>query len=395
MKIALVELESFGHHYLLYLKTIIDAVKKSNVTTYVVVCKEVKKLAKLRSDKYIKYIFVKNLIYPNNKNIFNFFIFQFKSFFFLKKIYKNHLKILKLDHIYLNNVDHFEKILSILGSPFDKVKFSGIFINPKVIKKNIFDFKNLIHYFFFKRILKIKTLTKIAVTNPITYKEINGNNLKKLQLLNEIPSASNANTNFTKKIIKSFKKKFGIKESDIVLLVYGSIRLEKGIEYIVAALQNKNFFNTIKIIIAGKQNDEFFQYLKNLLNKNPNLNKRIIIYNKIVSDYSEKLFFKISDYTWVGYSKNFLGSSAVLFLASSMNVPVIGGHTGLIGHYIKKYKIGHSLDLKKTEILVNLLNSLDKRKKFPLKNFFVVNNKFTQKKFQKTILKKLIELKNF
>ena len=395
MKIALIELESLGHHYFLYLKTIIDALKKTNIKIYVVLSSATKKIIRVRNSKFVKYIFVKKLVYPNSKNFLNLLIFQIKSFLFLKKIYKKNLKIFNLDHIYLNNMDHYDKMFSIMGSPFENVKFSGILINPNIIKKHIFDFKNLINYLFFKKILKSKNLTKIAITNPIVYKKINGDKLYKLQLLNEISSTSNAKRKFTKKIIKSFKEKFSIKENDIVLLVYGSIRLEKGIGYIVEALQNINLSNTIKIIIAGKQNKEFSHYIKNLLNKKPFLSKKIIIYNKIVSDYEEKLFFKISDYVWVGYNKNFLGSSAVLFLSSFMKIPVIGGNAGLIGYYIKKYKMGYSLDLENTKKLVNLFNGLNKKRIFPLKNFYIVNNKFTLEKFQTTILKKLIELKNF
>lgn len=395
MKIALVEFESFGHHYLLYLKTIIEALKKTNVTTYVVLGEEIKKITKLSNTKNIKYIFVKRLKYPDNKNTLNFIFFQIRSFFFLKNIYKKKLKKLELDHIYLNNLDHFEKILSIIGSPFEGVNFSGIFLNPKIIKRNFFDFKNIIHYFFFKQILKIKTLTKVAVTNPLVYKEAIKKKLKKLELLNEISSLSGIKINFTKENSTLFKKKIGIKNEDIILLMYGNIRLEKGIEYLSNAMLNERFSNKIKVIIAGKQNIDFYVYLTNLIKKNPRLKKKIIIYNKIVSNHYEKLFFKISNYTWVGYNKNFLGSSAVLFLSSSMNVPVIGGDVGLISYYIKKYKIGYYLNLEDTETLVNFFNNLKNRNKFALKKFSTVNKAFTKNMFQKTILKQLMNVKKF
>ena len=129
-----------------------------------------------------------------------------------------------------------------------------------------------------------------------------------------------------------------------------------------------------------------------MFNQNVFLKNRVVIFNKIISSELEQILFKISNYTWIGYNKSFLGSSGVLFLSSAMQIPVIGNNVGLISYYIKKYKIGYSLDVNNIAKLVKFLNHLDKKKIFNPKNFNKVNRTFTIKKFQEIIFEKLMQL---
>ena len=393
MKLALIELESYGHHYQLYLKNIILTAQKLNITLYVVLGKRIKKYFNLPKSKNINYFFLSDLKYPKKKYFFNFFFFQIRNYFILKKLYYNNLKNLNLNHIYINNLDHYDKGISIFGSPFQKTNFSGIFLSPKIKHRVNLNFKQKILKALFKKLLNIKYLTKIAVTNPILFKNIKYLKKSKITLLNEI-SDKKFNNNLKTKIIENFKLKYQITKKDLVLLVYGSIRLEKGIEYLLPVMLDASLSKSLKLIIAGKQNEEFRNYLKKVFQNYPNLKNKIIVINKFINNDLENLLFHVTDYTWVGYNVKFDGSSGVLFLSLFHKKPVIGHNNGLISYYIKNLNVGHSVNLKNKYLLIKLFNNL-KKKKISQKKYLYIRKKFSVRNFTKIIFDDLIDFKRF
>ena len=120
---------------------------------------------------------------------------------------------------------------------------------------------------------------------------------------------------FEKKKHSTTRKLSKLKKKDkkiINILVYGSIRFEKGIQHLLNALSEFDKREKFKIIIAGKQ-DKYTQEIIKYYLKTKNFNKIIVTYNKFIKDSFEKLLFNNCDYVWTGYTKNYFGSSAVFF----------------------------------------------------------------------------------
>lgn len=160
---------------------------------------------------------------------------------------------------------------------------------------------------------------------------------------------------FSKEKCKKFLK---IEKNKFVILVYGSIRENKSLfELVKIATILKQEFQ-IKILIAGEQDIETRCFLmKNVLN-NKLINNSFNILDQYIDDRLEKIIFRAADVTWLGYSKNFYGSSGVLFLSSQNNVPVIGSNHGLIHWYLKKFNIGFSADLTNSKSVLNIIKKL-------------------------------------
>jgi hypothetical protein len=395
MKILLIELETKGHHITSYLRTIINRLLKKNYKIYLLTTKP-KNSEILKFHEKIKIFYVKKNKNLKKINYFNLIYLQLKNYFTIKLKFKKISKKNYFDIIYLNNLDHIDKILSILGSPFGKVYFYCLFLNPKILHNSNFNFFNFlkvsIYKFLFYKILNIKTLKKVFILNPLCYKQIPKHKLKKIELLNEIGTYA-----YKRKISQNrieCRKLLNLDKSYFVILVYGSIRKDKELIYLIDVIKKFYINNKIKIIIAGLQDE----YTKKLLRENiynNAINEKFLIINKFVNDTLEQVLFKSSNLVWTGYSKDFTGSSGVFFLSSMNKVPVITSDHGLINWNNKKYKIGKSTNLRDPNKVKKVIDYFLKNKRLNLNNSFIKTNYIhNSENFSKKIEKNFIENKN-
>jgi hypothetical protein len=392
MNIVLVELEHRGHHISLYLKSIANEVLSRGYSLIIITTLDAKKsgLFSFLKKKKVKFFYIDNIEYRKTKNIFYLMKFQINNFFLVKNIFKKIINIYEVNHVYLNTLDFFDKAIAILGSPFEKIPFSGLYLNPKFYNEELYKFKsNPIKNYFLRIIFLIlilnKKLINVFLVDKLYEKKLKNKNFfkKKIVAVNDF-SLLNDNSYFK---INTSKKK--------IILIFGSIKFNKGIYELL------NFFktytkNNIKILIVGKQNYDVKLFVKNFLYRNPLLKKKILVINKYFKcDSSYINYFKRADYVWVGYSNNFFGSSGVFFSACKMKKPVIINSKGLVYWYNKKYKVGYSLNFSSHKSLNLFFNSIDNGtiKKIDKKKFDFVNRKHSLDNFSKIIADKILAYK--
>lgn len=375
MNILLIELETKGHHISSYLKSIIDNLREKKCKIYLLTTKHKnKQIFDFKQKKKIFFIKKKKL---NKINYFQLIILQFQNYFLIKKKFKELSKRYRFDSIYLNNVDHYDKALSIFGSPFGKSEFYGLFLNPKLLYNEKFNILNSlkirIYRILFNNLMNIKTLKKIFIINPLCLKYISKKILSKIVLLYDIGGFL-----YKKKIIfkkKHCKKILNIAKSSFVILVYGRIREDKELIYLINVVKKFYLNFKIKIIVAGEQD----KYTKNILRDNVYndnyIKNKFIIINKFINEKLEQILFKSSNLIWTGYSKDFTGSSGVYFLSSINKRPVISSNHGLIYWYNKKYRIGKSTDLRNLVKVKKVIDYFMRNININLNNNFNNTNK--------------------
>jgi hypothetical protein len=389
MNIVLVELEYRGHHISLYLKSIANEVISRGYSLIIITTLDAKKsgLFSFLEKKKVKFFYIDKIEYQKTKNIFYLMKFQINNFFLVKNIFKKIINIYEVNHVYLNTLDFFDKAIAILGSPFEKIPFSGLYLNPKFYNEELYKFKsNPIKNYFLQIIFLILVLNKklinIFLVDKLYEKKLKNKNLFKKKIIG-VNDFSLLNDNYHFKINNSKKK---------IILIFGSIKFNKGIYELL------NFFkaytkNNIKILIVGKQNYDVKLFINNFLYRNPLLKKKISVINKYFKrDSSYINYFRRADYVWVGYSNNFFGSSGVFFSACKMKKPVIVNSKGLVNWYNKKYKVGYSLNFSSYKSLSLFFNSIDngKIKKINKKKFDFVNRKHSLDNFSKIIADKIL-----
>ena len=381
MNILIIESEKHGHNLYLYLSALLKKFSKKD-KIFLLTSNQVnndKKFLILKKNLNFKVI-KKN--FPKRPNKYKFFIssfYQIKYYFFLKKVFKDIHKNYFFDHIYINNLNHFDKAISLFGNPFKNISFSVFYTNLNIFlgdkrysQKKLL---NLIYYFLFRKFYCIKNLKNIFISNILLK-----NFLKKKKIVSKIRYIEEFSTLENKPINFNFLKKFRQKKK---ILVYGRIRDDKDIENLFKLLNHKYAKDNLLLIIAGNHELNLSRYIKFVAKKFNN----IISINQYIDTKLENYLFKNSDFVWVGYKKNFFGSSAVFFQASIANKPVICSSHGLVAWLNNFYKIGLTVNLDNSEKIINFIKS---NKKISRLNFKKINQIHNEKNFVNKIYNSIV-----
>jgi len=378
---------------------LISSLLKKKYKIIVIVSKLFKKnknFSSLKKNSKIKFLFIDSYENDHRRNFLSLISKQVKYYYAFKRSFKK-IKD-KPDYIFINSFNTIDKIFPILGSPFKNAKVSGFFSSIKfhLNQKNSFKskFKKFIDFYLFKKLISNINITKIFIPDPLGVKFLKNkkfNIASKIELTNDFGPLLKKNFFKKEKLRMKFRKKLNILKDDYIILVYGFIRKEKCINYLVNIIKSFKFSKNIKIIIAGEQANEIRLYLNDEFKKNKSIKKNFIIFDKFISNELEKKLFLSTDLVWTGYDKNYYGSSGVFFLSSLMTKPVITSNHGLINWYNKKYKIGKSIDIS-SQLLVykNIQNFINNKIKIPNKNFAYVNKKHSYKQFCEKVTKSFI-----
>jgi glycosyltransferase involved in cell wall biosynthesis len=277
-----------------------------------------------------------------------------------------------IDHIYFVTGDHIDKVLAILGNFSLRVKFSLMLIYSKVyLNKNINYFSRLILGVKKKLLFKLIDLSYLKnffVLDLFLFKFIKKNKKNNFSKVVYTPDPGQLKFFFSQRFAKNYLK---IKKDDFIILIYGAIKMSKGIKELISSLQYLNN-NKIKLIIAGKQTDEVKFFLKLEANKQLVNSGQVIIFDGFKNYKDEAILFSASDIVWVGYDDNFSGSSGVLHQAGLANKPVITNRLGLLGYLSKKYKTGSVVNLSNVIDIKNKILYLYRNKK--IRYMFGKNN---------------------
>ncbi len=399
MKILLIEPNVSGHHISLYLIPLINSLLKKKFKLTIIVSKLFKKnkyFNSFKKNSKIKFLFINSYENDHRTNFLSLITKQIKYYYIFKRSFKK-IKD-KPDYIFINSFNTIDKIFPILGSPFGNTKISGFFSSIKLHlkQKNSFNsrFKNFIVFYLFKKLISNKNIAKIFLPDPLGVKFLkkkDSNIFKKVELTNDFGPIIKKNFFKKEKLRIKFRKNLNILHNDYIILVYGFIRKEKCINYLINVIKTYKFSKNIKIIVAGEQANDIKLYLNYELKKNKFIKKNIIIFNKFISNEFERKIFLSSDLVWTGYDKNYYGSSGVFFLSSLMSKPVLTSNHGLINWYNRKYKIGKSIDISsQIQVYKTIQNFIYKKIKIAEKNFVYVNGKHNVKSFCEKVAKSFI-----
>ena len=363
MNLLIIEPEIKGHFISLYVRRVIKSFKNKDIKILILTSKKIlshESLKILRAEKIdFELHFMDELDYPTNKSFFNLVNFQIKNYHKIKKSFEEVFRKRQVDHVFLTSFEHFDKILSLLGSPFRDIPFSGIMVNPRhhhyYIGFTSDFFKDFVNNFLLKRLITNNKLNKVFTNDELFQEYI----VKKYNKFHKKFLYFTEPVKLKKKYSNlQAKKKLNISKNFFIIMVYGALRESKSIiELIELVSKTKN--NEIKIVLAGEQNDNIKKQLSNSYVKNLIKRGKIIVYDKFISTKKESVLFSAADALWCVYKDTPLGSSGVFFLANDAKLPIITNKHGLVGYYNKNYSLGPILDVddnfqKSCEIIENL-----------------------------------------
>jgi glycosyltransferase involved in cell wall biosynthesis len=401
MYVLLVEPEYQGHHVALHLNLLINEFYKRrwqiNILTYKKsASSEAYRLIDKKILRKINFFYIKEISFYNSRNIFYLIYIQIIKYFNIIRSIKKILLKNDIDHIYFVTGDHIDKVLAILGNFSLRVKFSLMLIYSKVyLNKNINYFSRLIlgvkKNLLFK-LIDLSYLKNFFVLDLFLFKFIKKNKKNNFSKVVYTPDPAQLKYFFSQRFAKNYLK---IKKDVFIILIYGAIKMSKGIKELISSLQYLNN-NKIKLIIAGKQTDDVKFFLKLEANKQLVNSGQVIIFDGFKNYRDEAILFSASDIVWVGYDDSFSGSSGVLHQAGAAKKPVIVNKFGLLGYLNKKFKIGVNVNINNLNDIINKIKFLynNKNVRYQLGyNNHALSKNHSGKNFAKFIANKICNAK--
>jgi glycosyltransferase involved in cell wall biosynthesis len=221
----------------------------------------------------------------------------------------------------------------------------------------------------------MNNLVKILVNDHLFIKYIKIISLKNANKINFFFHPVKFYKNYSKKI--SYEK-LELPKNSIPILVYGYLRMSKGIMELLNVLSDPRVSTKLVVILAGNQVSELRKILKqeyynNLVNK-----KKLFIYDYFHNDKDEAILFSAAKIVWVAYNKTPF-ASGVLIQAAVKRIPVIATYYGIIGDLTFKYNLGVRVNIDIKNSIVKALNNICYKKynsKFlNNKNILIKNSK--------------------
>ena len=361
MRILIIETESIGHYLVGYIKYILRCLNKKKFHITILTTKETSRHPSFRilkkENKNINLEFIKKIELKNKKTL-SLIIYQIQLYYLIKKKFKYLNSKKKFDHVILNSIERFDKALSIFGTPFLNVNFSGIYLGIRFhFKKQKISFQGrfvFLSQFLFKRLLKFKKL-KTILTNDLFLARFLKNkkftNYHKVHFLHE---PKEFNYSYDKLYAR---KNLNLSKKSKILLVYGALIDSKGIRELISAMLHPDINKNLSCVLAGERTAEINNFLETKVVRNLILDKKLYIFNGWQNEINEAKIFSACDVVWIGY-KNYPIPSGVLYQATTKCLPIIASNEGIINYFNKKYKLGYTINIRNISDIVRKLNKI-------------------------------------
>ena len=174
----IIESQYRGHYLTGYIKYVLRALPKNEFNIVLLITKEAKKFAADALNilkKENKRIIIETMddIKISNYNSISLLLYQLKLYFLIKDKFNKIKKKYNFFHIFINSFQHFDKIFSIIGSPFDQIKFSGVLLGAKfhlnAFNFNVYDRYNFLSKLLFKRLISNQNLLSLIVNDELLF----------------------------------------------------------------------------------------------------------------------------------------------------------------------------------------------------------------------------------
>lgn len=172
-----------------------------------------------------------------------------------------------------------------------------------------------------------------------------------------------------------------------VLLAFGSLRYDKGIDILLDAL--KNVKGKYTLIIAGAENNFTKEYILKKITKY-GIEKNVYLDISFISNELMKYYFEISDIVVIPYRKIFSGQSGPLTEGINNNCIIVSSDHGQIGYTVNNEKVGISFESENindlSRVLQNTIDNYDEIYKELLKYQVIYKEKVSISKFKSNYL---------
>ncbi|MBN4073776.1 MAG: hypothetical protein COC05_04070 [Gammaproteobacteria bacterium] len=352
MKVIIFEPEASGHRMILYVRHIVQEALRRGwdlhlVTTERVVDHPAYQVVKKECKDKLKISFMPRVQFPvENPTVLNLLNYQYRQYKAFELAYRSIAKENVPDVVYVVHLDYLFNVMSLLGSPFDNTPFAGMLMSVRHHHQRMgvigsASRQDWLYEKLFYRLLRIPTLGSLCVIDESMYEYALKERFSSYDKLIYVPDVAHLQGTITR---EEARESLGVRNDQIVLLVYGSISERKGISFLFNILVADGCPKNVIVLLAGKQDQFTREFLLASVAMNLRTAGRLIEMPGFLDDTREYLSFRAADIVWVGY-QGFYGMSGVLLQAGRMGLPVVACKEGLIGWITRRHEVGESINI--------------------------------------------------
>ncbi len=262
------------------------------------------------------------------------------------------------DVVFLPYLDYCLYGIGLFGSPFAHTPWTGVAMRPSFHFKDmgittpqsiLVSFKKILFF----RLLKNATLTCLLTIDETLNEYVNTRYPQQFRMsfLPEPVQFENLPDTI------SAKKEMGLSSNRLLILVYGSITLRKGVAELLNALNKADFPDNVDVMLAGKISPPIKAKISELWVESLITKGRLIVLDRFISKNEESAVFAASDMVWLGY-RNHYTPSGVLLQAAAAGKPILASDKGVIAWQVRKYNLGRIVNSSPESIISAIKASL-------------------------------------
>lgn len=150
------------------------------------------------------------------------------------------------------------------------------------------------------------------------------------------------------------RERYGFTDDQFVALVIGRQDERKGLPLLLESADRIfDLFPGLRLFVVGRIDERYaaaFEKLKARFSPD-----RLVHRDEFVEESELPLVFASADIVLLPYSRNFTASSGVLPRAVASGVPIVTGSHGLVGHQVRRWKLGEVFDGFSVEGLIEAI----------------------------------------
>ena len=363
MRLLIVEPDAEGHHLVLYTRLLLKEAANRGWAVTILTTESARRhpafdIISADHELALQTIIIPDLAPPTSFGSAAILMAQARLWRALAKARRAHNNFRDFDLIYCINLDYFEKVLSLLGSPFGDRPFAGMLMNPKFHRAAMGlgppSRGDVLYRILFKRLLVLDALKHLMVIDE-PFRDFclqqRFSSAEKICLGADVGELSTAS------IDSSTRESLGITPNAFVILVYGSLSRLKGIEQLLNAMRSVDQPDVVALV-AGKPDKAIETLFSSPECRQMVESGQLKIRAGFQDDESEAKIFAAANLVWLGYVGGAYGSSGVLYQAGCAGLPVISMVDGLIGWTVREHKLGISLDPNDESAIVDAIQQM-------------------------------------